>query len=257
MVAFLATLEFSTMKNYIPNILTLTNVFFGCLALLCLFNGNWDLVPLFWAIGLFFDFTDGMVARALNVKSPIGKELDSLADMVTFGVLPGAILYFLLVKTLVGEAPVDYLVYAAFPGFLITLFSALRLAKFNIDTRQSEDFIGLATPANTGYFIGLLMINQFNPFGIGEWVLNLYLLYGSAILFSYLLIAEIPMFSLKFKHMKWRGNEMRYVFLISCILLIATLGSASFPPGIILYLVLTFIENARNKNAELSVESGK
>ncbi len=231
------------LKKNIPNLITLVNVFCGCMAILCLFNGIWAWVPVFVALGVAADFGDGMVARALGVYSELGKELDSLADMVTFGFLPGAVLYHLMATAYTGGLDYGGIVWMAVPGFLITMFSALRLAKFNIDERQSEGFIGLATPADTGFFMGLFLIVHFDTMIPSAWVLSLPVLYVLAVVFSYLLVAEIPMFSLKFKHKGWRGNELPYIFLITSVILLATLQLAAFSTGILTYLLLVVVDN--------------
>jgi len=232
-----------SIKKYIPNVITLINVFCGCMAILSLFNGMWGWVPVFVALGVAADFGDGMVARALGVYSELGKELDSLADMVTFGFLPGAVLYHLMATTHTGELEYGGIVWVAVPGFLITLFSALRLAKFNIDERQSDGFIGLATPADTGFFMGLFLIVHFETFIPADWVLNLPVLYILAVVFSYLLVAEIPMFSLKFKSKGWRGNELPYIFLIASVVMLVTLQLAAFALSILTYLILVGVDN--------------
>mgnify|MGYP000438895472 CR=1 FL=1 len=232
-----------SIKKYIPNVITLINVFCGCMAILSLFNGMWGWVPVFVALGVAADFGDGMVARALGVYSELGKELDSLADMVTFGFLPGAVLYHLMATTHTGEQEYGGIVWVAVPGFLITLFSALRLAKFNIDERQSDGFIGLATPADTGFFMGLFLIVHFETFIPADWVLNLPVLYILAVVFSYLLVAEIPMFSLKFKSKGWRGNELPYIFLIASVVMLVTLQLAAFALSILTYLILVGVDN--------------
>ncbi len=227
----------------LPNIITLINLFCGCMAILSLFNGLWEWVPIFAAIGLTADFCDGLVARAMGVYSDLGKQLDSLADMVTFGFLPGAILYHLMATAHTGSFDYSGIVWPAVPGFLITMLSAWRLGKFNIDTRQAKGFIGLATPANTGFFMGLYLIVHFNTLIPAEWVLHLPLLYIFAILFSYLLISEIPMFSFKFDQWGWKDNELPYTFLITCILLIVFIRLAAFSTGIIAYLILVSVDN--------------
>lgn len=232
-----------SIKKYIPNVITLVNVFCGCMAILSLFNGMWGWVPVFVALGVAADFGDGMVARALGVYSELGKELDSLADMVTFGFLPGAVLYHLMATTHTGGLDYGGIVWMAVPGFLITMFSALRLAKFNIDERQSDGFIGLATPADTGFFMGLFLIVHFETFIPAGWVLNLPVLYILAVVFSYLLVSEIPMFSLKFKSKGWRGNELPYIFLIASVVMLLTLQLAAFAVSILTYLVLVGVDN--------------
>jgi len=229
--------------KHIPNFITLINLFFGCMAILSLFNGSWEWVPIFAAFALVADFCDGLVARAMGVYSELGKQLDSLADMVTFGFLPGAVLYHLMATVYTGSFDYEGIIWPAVPAFLVTLLSAWRLGKFNIDTRQSKSFIGLATPANTGFFMGLFLIVHFNTIIPADWVLNLPLLYFFAVLFSYLLVAEIPMFSFKFDHWGWRDNEMPYTFLFTCVVLLLTIQLAAFSTGIIAYLTLVFVDN--------------
>ena len=239
------------MKRHLPNLLTLTNLFCGCIALVCVLEGEYGWVPLLMFIALMADFADGMVARALQVSSPLGKELDSLADVVSFGVVPGAILFKLLetgLTTYWSEAwlstlPNTDIVIGAFPGFILSVFAALRLAKFNIDTRQQSDFIGLATPACTVFIFGLLMIYHHDSLGLGDWILHPILLYGVTALFSYLMIAEIPMFSMKFKGGKWKGNEVRILFALTSILLLVFLGWASFAIAVLVYLIFAVVNN--------------
>lgn len=212
------------------------------MGIVSMFVDRWDLVPVFWAISILADGFDGMMARALKVSNPLGKELDSLADMVTFGVLPGVILYHLLAKmTGGGIMPEKDFVLLALPGFLITLFSAIRLAKFNIDERQTDAFIGLATPACTGYVVGLLALHIYDFWGLGTFVLNPFLLYGSALLFSYLLISEIPMF--KFKSLKWKGNEYQFIYLGIALILLPTLRTGALSIGVLIYLVMSITQN--------------
>jgi len=195
------------------------------------------------------DFFDGFVARLLNVQSELGKQLDSLADMVSFGFVPGVIVY----KALSGNIDLNgnYLSqiidqhYLPLLGFIITVFSGFRLAKFNIDTRQSNSFIGLPTPANTLFFltIPLIWISE-NP---GDWVyeltLNKPLLVVLTVLFSYLLIAEIPLLALKFKGFKIQENIYRYALLLLGIFGVLTLKHLSIPVILILYLLVSVLEN--------------
>jgi len=214
------------------------------MAIVSMFVDRWDLVPMFWGISLLADGFDGMMARALKVSNPLGKELDSLADMVTFGVLPGVILYHLLAKmTGGGVMPEKDFVLLALPGFLITLFSAIRLAKFNIDERQTDDFIGLATPACTGYVVGLLALHIYDWFGMGSFVLNPYVLYGSAVLFSYLLISEIPMFGFKLKAFKWKGNEFQFIYLGIALILLPIFRTGALSIGVLIYLGMAIFQN--------------
>lgn len=198
------------MKKQIPNIITCCNLISGCIATCFAFFHSPDLALLWIIIGATFDFFDGMSARLLKVSSPIGKELDSLADDVTFGVAPSTILFSQLIvmdfpDSLSGIA--DYLPFAA---YIMAAFSALRLAKFNLDERQTMGFIGLPTPANA-LFWGSLIV------GLNNWLCNVswgwLLLIVMMLISSWLLVSEIPMFALKFKHWGWKGNELRYCFI--------------------------------------------
>lgn len=215
------------MKRHIPNFLTCCNLLSGCIGIVLSFHGNLEYaVYLIW-LAMVFDFADGMAARLLNVKSAIGKELDSLADNVTFGVLP-AILMFLILQD---KTTNEWLPYIAFS---IAVFSALRLAKFNVDTRQEESFIGLPTPANALFISSLVFFHE---------SLSVALLIAITVIFSLLLTAELPLFSLKVKSLKWSGNEVRFIFLIIAVLLIIFLKLAALPFIIIAYILLSFINN--------------
>jgi CDP-diacylglycerol--serine O-phosphatidyltransferase len=228
----------------IPNIITLLNAFFGTLALYAVLSGQTAYLPLLLSISLVADFADGLAARLLKQSSPIGKELDSLADVISFGAVPGAIFYLLLCKSqgiegLVFEKPETYLPAL---GFMITVFSALRLAKFNTDTRQTEHFIGLNTPANTIFTLGLLLTVENNSFGLSELLLNLPLLLILIALLSYLLISEIPIFSFKFKKLSWKGNEFRIVFLaLAATMLIALPTGLALMSCILLYVLSSLL----------------
>lgn len=231
------------MKKHIPNFITLINLFCGCCALLSIFYGNF--MQAFWflfAAGLA-DFLDGMFARLLQAKSPIGKELDSLADMVSFGIAPGAIIYMLLVKGAGMEEEVAKLYFFAAPAFVLSLFAALRLAKFNIDDRQSENFIGLPTPSAAMYVVGLMLIYHFDSFGLRPLVSNPYFLYGNVVLFSFLLVSRIPMFSFKFNPFKWDGNEIKIIFAAVSIIMLFVLQEAAFSLITLLYIVLALSIN--------------
>jgi len=225
------------MRAAIPNIITLCNLAMGCLAVKFLFEGEPLLAVICSGIGLLADFLDGAVARILKVSSELGKQLDSLADMVSFGVVPGVILYYLLSKN------VEF----AYIGFLVTLLSAVRLGKFNLDTRQSDQFIGLPTPACTIFIIGLLLIHEFDSFGLKDFIIQPYLLIATTIIFSYLLVAEIPLFSLKFKHLKWKDNEIRFIFAASSVLLLIFLREVGLVLAILLYLILSIVSNVFKK----------
>jgi CDP-diacylglycerol--serine O-phosphatidyltransferase len=189
-----------------------------------------------WAIvvAAVFDFLDGFVARLLGVSSPIGKELDSLADCITFGVLPAVIL-FVLLKGLTSDP------YLPFSAFLIAVFSALRLAKFNIDTRQSEAFIGVPTPANA-LLIGSLPLIMSHQASFSPYFLRLEVLLPFIVLMSYLLVAELPLFALKFKNYAWQGNQIRYIFLLLALLLLLSLQYLAVPLAVGLYVLLSGLE---------------
>jgi CDP-diacylglycerol--serine O-phosphatidyltransferase len=208
----------------------------GCIATYFAFQGDFTLALLFIIIGAVFDFFDGMSARLLGVSSPIGKELDSLADDITFGFAPSAIVFSYLCTFHI------HLPFVPFLAFIMAAFSALRLAKFNLDERQALGFIGLPTPANALFWGSLICGLQEHGFVFDglEWVI----LVGTFIS-SYLLIAEIPMFALKFKHWGWKGNEIKYIFVLSCIPLLLILGISGFAAIIAWYVVLSVIANKR------------
>lgn len=237
-----------SMKAWIPNLITLLNLFCGCAAIVCLLDLAF--LPAFWflfAAG-WFDVADGLVARLLGVSSEHGKELDSLADMVSFGVAPATIYYVLL--TLAPAAGIDGDLpatppeigwnWTAAPALLIALFSALRLAKFNLDTRQSEHFIGVATPTSTVFAVGLMLIYALWP----DWrayVLSPWLLYSAIALMSYLLVSEHPMFSFKLHGFGWKGNERQYIFVALAGLLLLVLRTAAFPFIVVVYLIINLL----------------
>lgn len=224
------------MVKQIPNALTLLNVFCGSCALVSIQNGRYTEGYIFLIVSLIADFFDGFAARALHVKSDMGKELDSLADMVSFGVVPGMILYKLLkTSSLVSTLEQSYMPLLA---FIVTAFSCYRLAKFNLDTRQTSDFIGLATPANTLFFIGLLLIKQNEFEGLDAIVSNPTFLYALIPLSSYLLVSEIPMFSFKFKGFSWAGNEIRFIFAAIAVVLLVLMREAAISLLVVIYILL-------------------
>ena len=202
------------MKKHIPNTITCCNLISGCIATYWAFNSEYELALLFIVIGAVFDFFDGMTARLLHVSSPIGKELDSLADAITFGFAPSAIIFSWLSGYHFHELPSPIAFLMPFTAFIMAAFSALRLAKFNLDERQSMGFIGLPTPANA-LFWGSLIVGA-GPF-LASSPIYIYGTIAVMLLFSYLLIAELPMFALKFKTWGWKGNEVKYIFLLTCI----------------------------------------
>ena len=227
------------MKKHIPNTITCCNLIAGCIATYYAFQSDYQLALLFIVIGAVLDFFDGMVARLLHVSSPIGKELDSLADDITFGFAPSAIVFSFLSSFHI------HLLFVPFLAFLIAAFSALRLAKFNLDERQTLGFIGLPTPANA-LFWGSLIVSLncqswFEPYQIPE-----YWLYVVLVLIPvscYLLVSEIPMFALKFKTWGWKGNEVKYVFLLTCIPLLLLLGVSGLAAIIAWYVILSAVAN--------------
>jgi len=215
-------------KKHIPNFITSLNLFTGCVAVLLAFKGNYQGAFIAILVSAVFDFFDGFAARMLKAYSPMGKELDSLADMVSFGLAPGAIVFSLLSQTAISE----WLPYLA---FLIPVFSGLRLAKFNIDERQTSSFIGLPTPANAIFWAGLAF--SYSTF----LVANVWILIAITIAFSLLLVAEIPMFSLKMKNSGWKNNQTQYFFLIGCILILGIFGLNAFALLIGWYIVLSVV----------------
>ena len=229
------------MRKHIPNFITLLNLFFGCCALVAVLYGQF--LTAFWLLlaGALADFLDGMVARLLKVHSELGKQLDSLADMVSFGAVPGAIFYMLLqYGTSTGEAQTFSILCST--GFILTLFACLRLAKFNIDERQSDSFIGLPTPACALFVVGLMLIYEFNSFGLRPFLLQPIFLWIAIAVLSAAMVAEIPMFSLKFKHLKWKGNEIKFIFAALSLLLLLLLREAAFSLIIIIYLGLALVQ---------------
>jgi CDP-diacylglycerol--serine O-phosphatidyltransferase len=219
------------MKKHIPNALTCANLLSGCIGIVFAFKGDLTAAAYAVLISGIFDFFDGFVARWLSVKSPIGKELDSLADMVSFGFMPGVVMYQMLSQSDFSSPFLPYL------GFLITIFSALRLAKFNIDERQTEDFIGLNTPMNTLFIVSLPFIQRDYP-GIANSTL---LLVAITVIMSFLLTSEIRIFSLKFGSIEWAQNKIKFIFLILSAILIAFLKFAAIPFVLILYISMSIL----------------
>ena len=241
------------MKKHIPNTITCLNLISGCIATYWAFQQDYRLALLFIVIGAVFDFFDGMVARLLHVSSPIGKELDSLADDITFGFAPSAIVFSYLCSLYAGngprcmsplELPFLFTGGIASIAFVMAAFSALRLAKFNLDERQAMGFIGLPTPANA-LFWGSLIV------GAGDWLSTLNYAPGIILLGTfvscYLLVSEIPMFALKFKTWGWRGNEIKYIFILSCIPLLLWLGIAGIAAVIVWYMILSVVNTCCSK----------
>lgn len=228
----------------IPNSITCCNLISGCIATYNAFLGDIRMALLWIIVGAVFDFFDGMSARLLKVSSPIGKELDSLADDITFGFAPSAIIFY---ELSIMEYPSELLMlkpYLPYFAFVMAAYSALRLAKFNLDERQSLGFIGLPTPANA-LFWGALFVGAQNFMESTAYMLPVVLL--MICVSCWLLIAEVPMFALKFKQWGWKGNEVKYIFLISCLPLLMTFGITAFSVIIAWYVVLSVVVNLRNK----------
>lgn len=228
----------------IPNSITCCNLISGCIATYNAFLGDIRMALLWIIVGAVFDFFDGMSARLLKVSSPIGKELDSLADDITFGFAPSAIIFY---ELSIMEYPSELLMlkpYLPYFAFVMAAYSALRLAKFNLDERQSLGFIGLPTPANA-LFWGALFVGAQNFMESTAYMLPVVLL--MICVSCWLLISEVPMFALKFKQWGWKGNEVKYIFLISCLPLLMIFGITAFSVIIAWYVVLSVVVNLRNK----------
>lgn len=234
------------MFRHIPNLLTLSNLFCGCCAMMFTLTKE-PVVAAWFVFGCFVcDYADGMAARALSISSPLGKQLDSLADVVSFGVVPGAMLYHLLSDRANSEIETQILdvIPAALPAFVLTMFAAVRLGRFNIDTRQSKYFVGLSTPACTVFVLGLALTAYHDRFGLKEIVENQWLIYGLIVLLSWLMNSEIPMFGMKIKSFDWRSNAFSLVFLTVFIVLVVFLKELALSAVIIFYILSSiFLKN--------------
>lgn len=233
------------MKKQIPNFLTCLNLFCGCVAAVMIFRNRLDMTSYFVLLAAFFDLLDGMIARRVGSNPHFGKQIDSLADMVTFGFIPGAILFKLLQMSELNNfiSSTEIRRFVQFLPFVLTIFSAIRLAKFNIDTRQTVSFIGLPTPASTLVVISLPMILIQHPGRFDSIILNpVFLLVLTGVL-SYLLVAELPLFSLKFKNFDFKSNVFQYILILSSIVLLAIFNLAATPIIIILYVLLSLVKN--------------
>lgn len=222
-------------KN-IPNSITCLNLLSGCFACIFAFQGQYDWVALCIGLSALFDFLDGMAARLLHAYSPLGKELDSLADLISFGLAPGLMMMHLMAYNSTFHGMAEYQSWWALSALLIPVFSALRLAKFNIDTRQTTSFIGLPVPANALFWIGICqaVLRMESP-------VCGYAIVALVIIFSLLLVSEIPMFSLKFKNLKWKENYLRYLIIAVAAICLISLGLAGLAATIGLYIVLSLL----------------
>lgn len=238
----------------IPNTITCCNLVSGCIATTFAFVNNPEMALLWIIIGAVFDFFDGMSARLLGVSSPIGKELDSLADDVTFGVAPATMVFAEL-------GVMDYPSFLEpareilpFFAYIMAAFAALRLAKFNLDTRQATSFIGLPTPANA-LFWGSLIVGACDI--IESSPANVFVLMAMVLLSSYLQVAELPMFALKFKHWGWKGNQVKYIFIVSCVPLLVIFKMSAFALIIAWYVILSAYVNLSARKAAGNVTKGE
>ena len=249
-------------KKHIPNLFTLGNLLCGIIATVYAVVGRFEYVAIFVLIGIILDFFDGFLARILKVSGELGKQLDSLADMVTSGVVPGIVMFTILnnnnfvIESLFSDIVTTTFIetkdnhYLSFLGFLLTISACYRLAKFNIDTRQSDSFIGLPTPAMSLFVVSLPLISMTTNMVFVKAILeNQYYLIGVTLVLSYLMNSEIRLLSLKFKNFGVAENKMKYLLMISSIILLITLQYLAVPIIILLYVVLSIIENTLPKKA--------
>lgn len=229
---------------FVPNTITSLNALAGSLSVVFAFEGNLILAGLLILIAAVLDFFDGLTARLLNAYSPMGKELDSLADMISFGLAPAVIAHAIVRMQypdvhLLMDANYLQLIILLFP-FIITVFSALRLAKFNVDTRQTESFIGLAVPANAMVWASFPFILNYHAEGFfAGMISNVPFILVTSMVMSLLLVSELPMFSLKFKSLKPTENKTRFLFLIGCLVFLLIFKFAGIPLIIIWYILLS------------------
>ena len=223
------------MSKHIPNLLTISNLICGCIALYLTFQGELVFTAYFIGLAAIFDFMDGAAARLLNISNPIGKELDSLADMVSFGLVPGSVVFHLL-----EESPLSQY---SFMALVIPIFSAYRLAKFNIDENQNENFIGLPTPANCLVFVSIPLITTFNSDSTIAYLFEIpEILLIITILMSLALVSRINMFSLKFKNLKFQDNKFRFFIITMSIILLTWLEFSAIPLIILLYIMMSILK---------------
>lgn len=239
-------------KKHIPNFITLGNLLSGTIATILAIKGDFYGTSIMVTLGIFLDFLDGFIARILKVQGELGKQLDSLADVVTSGVVPGIVMLQLIVNA-IDVDPVGYFGIDAYGrsgnnlpylGLILTLSAGYRLAKFNLDKRQSDSFIGLPTPAMSLFIISLPLVIEYSDFNIlKSFILNKYTLIVITIVFSILMHVDLPLFSLKFKSFSLKDNIVKYLFLISSLILIVIFKVVSIPLIIILYILLSILKN--------------
>lgn len=246
------------MVKQIPNLITALNILCGSIAILFAVSGDLILASLFVFLGIFFDFFDGLAARMLNAQSEIGLQLDSLADVITSGLAPAVVMYQLMNMAFVGRQQTLTEIFSSegwnigansyFPlsGLLIVVAAAYRLAKFNVDSRQTSGFIGLPTPANALLVLSLPLILTYQYSELAEaLILNKWVLIGITVLGCILMNAEIPLFALKFKTWDFKANSIRYIFIGLCLILLVTLKFLAIPIIILLYIVLSIFHNKK------------
>ena len=241
------------MKKHIPNLITLLNLLSGCIAAVLAVEGRLIEAGFFVILGIFFDFFDGFAARIFKVQGELGKQLDSLADMVTSGLVPGIVMFQLIKNSLESSQSSNLMPnaiceegysYLPFIGFVVTLASAYRLANFNIDTRQTSSFIGIPTPANALLILSFPLILAYSSSEIAfDIIQNTWFLIGITLFGSYMMNADIPLFSLKFKDYTFKNNKIKYLFLIMSIVALLFLKFVAIPLIIILYVLLSIVEN--------------
>lgn len=229
-------------KKHIPNFITGLNLVSGCISIVFSFSHQYEWAVVAIVVAAIFDFFDGFAARLLNVMSPIGKEMDSLADVVSFGVSPAMILFCYLTQMAEAQNPNAAIHYLPFAVFVVPMFSALRLAKFNLDTRQSLSFLGLPTPANALLLSTLVLLPS-------EWSLihNSYVLLAISGMTSLLLVSEIPLFALKFKRFSWQENREKYIFLLGIIPIALVFWMHAIPFIIVWYILLSLVFNGYHR----------
>ncbi len=246
-------------KKHIPNLFTLGNLFCGTLATIFAVRSEFEVTAILVVLGIFFDFFDGFLARILKVSGELGKQLDSLADMVTSGVVPGIVMFFMFHENYIKYSNnvlyhtekeyYDQSEPFVFIGLLLTLAACYRLAKFNIDTRQSNSFIGLPTPAMSLFVISLPLIQMYTDIElVKEIISNNYFLIGVTLILSYLMNAELPLFSLKFKSFGLKENIYKYLLITLSVVLLITVQYLAIPIIIIIYIILSIVNNMTTKH---------
>lgn len=250
--------EAKGITKHIPNTITCLNLFSGCTASLMAIEGHLVAASFLIIIAAIFDFGDGLAARLLKAYSPMGKELDSLADMISFGFSPGVIALAYLKIAILGDAHADFnpseletsQIILLLSAFIIPVFSGLRLAKFNIDTRQTSSFIGVPTPANAMFWASLPLILFYGDYPtIESWLNNPIVIIVAIIITSLLLVSEIPMFALKVQSLAWKENQTRYLFLITLVILAVLFTWLVIPMILFVYLIFSLIDNAIKKKS--------